>query len=366
MKTQLLDRYLFREIAQAWLGASLVLSLLLMGTIITRYLSDAATGRTTAEVLPQLAGLSTIQFSVVVLPFSLLIGIMLALGRLYRDNEMAAMHSAGMGLLGVSRPVLTMAALVAGLTGWVSIGLGPWAVRQHAVLGETARNEATQMRFAEAGRFTPILGSAGVFYAEEYDSASDTYRSIFIHADTPSARPTSIIAERASIQIDAQTRERTLVLLNGYRYEGIPGGMDYHITTFGEHGVRITPPTLGIPDSLSGKTIAELMVSDDRRQQVEMHWRLSLPFAVLFFALLTIPLAQSRPREGRYGRLIVALVIGVLYWNLLIGARYNAERMLILPPGATLWGLQLICLLAALGYLARREGWGMRPKAVTT
>lgn len=365
MKIQLLDRYIFREIAQAWFASSLVLSLLLVGTIVTRYLSDAATGRITAEVLPQLAGLSAIQFSTVVLPFSLLIGIMLALGRLYRDNEMSAMHGAGMGAFRVARPVLFMALLVGGITAWVSVSIGPWAVRQHAVLGETAKNEATQMRFAEAGRFTPILGNAGVFYAARYDAANDTYFGVFIHVESANTRPTSIIAERASIQMEPNSRERVLVLLDGYRYEGVPGGVDYHITNFSEHGVRITPPTITIPDSKRGETMQELFDSPDRRQHIEFHWRLTLPLSVVFFALMTVPLAQARPREGRYGRLVAAMIVGVLYWNLLVGARYFSEKVLILPPAAGLWGLQLLCITGAFLVLARREGWGIRAKVIT-
>lgn len=356
MRARLLDRYVFRETALVWVASSLVLTLLLMGSIMTRYLSDAATGRTTAEVLPKLVALSSVQFSVVVLPFSLLIAVMLALGRLYRDNEMAAMHGSGMGIRDTSRPVLKLAACVALLTASVSIVLGPWAVREHAQLAGVARSEATSMRLADPGRFSAVLGGEGVFYAHSHDAARDVYRDIFIYAQNPDGRPVSISATQAVIEVNPDTRERTLVLQDGHRYEGIAGGQDYRITAFGEHGVRINPPPLNLAEKTNGKSFAELVRSPERTDQVELHWRLTLPVTVVFFALLAVPLAHARPREGRYGRLVIALVIGVVYWNLLVSARYNAERLTALPPGALMWGLQALVLGGAVALVAWREG----------
>lgn len=356
MRAGLLGRYLFRETALVWAASSLVLTVLLMGTIVTRYLSDAATGRTTAEVLPKLVVFSSIQFSVVVLPFSLLIAVMLTLGRLYRDNEMAAMHGAGMGIRDTTRPVLGLAGMVALLTGSVSLIFGPWAVREHSRLAGEARMEATDLRLADPGKFSPVLGGEGVFYAQRQNGDKRVYHDIFIYALNPEGRPVSIIADRAVIEIDPATRERTLVLQDGDRYEGVAGGQDYHITRFAEHGVRISPPPLNLPEKTTSKPIAELLGSKQRSDQVELHWRLTLPVTVLFFALLAVPLAHARPREGRYGRLVIALIIGVVYWNLLVSARYNAERLNALPPGILMWGLQGLMLAAALSFTAWREG----------
>ena len=38
--------------------------------------------------------------------------------------------------------------------------------------------------------------------------------------------------------------------------------------------------------------------------------------------LLAVPLCKSSPRQGRYGRLVVAILLFVIYYNLLATAKY--------------------------------------------
>lgn len=351
-----LDRYLLRETAIAWLATSVVLLLLLSGTIVTRYLSDAATGRTTTEVLPYLVGLSSLQFSVVILPFSLLIATLFTLGRLYNDNEMAAIHSAGMGFWGVARPLFKLALVVALITAVLSIQLAPWAASQHKKISTIAENEATEMRFVEPGKFSSILDGKGVFYAASYNQANNDYHGIFVEAHLPGRDPITLVAKRAVVQRDAETRSRLLVLQHGYRYQGVAGGRSFRITSFDEHGVRIDAPVIHIPKSVSALPLTQLLASDKRMERVELHWRLSLPFTVLVFALLCISVAHVRPRAGRYGRLITGLLLGVGFWNLLVSARYQSEHGQWLPPGLLLWVVQGGALLLVLALIAWREG----------
>ena len=49
----------------------------------------------------------------------------------------------------------------------------------------------------------------------------------------------------------------------------------------------------------------------------EFQWRLSTPLSALLLALLAIPLSRSKPRQGRYARMLAALVIYAVYFNLL-------------------------------------------------
>ena len=113
LRLGIIDRYLLREATAGWLIVTLVLMLLMMGSGFARFLGRAASGKLPQELVLKLVGLSSIEYLVVILPISLLLGIMLALGRLYRDNEMSAITAAGLGLQRLYRPIAPLLITVA-------------------------------------------------------------------------------------------------------------------------------------------------------------------------------------------------------------------------------------------------------------
>ena len=58
----------------------------------------------------------------------------------------------------------------------------------------------------------------------------------------------------------------------------------------------------------------------------ELQWRFALPISVLMLALLAIPLSHVRPRQGRYSHILPAILIYIVYMNLLFIARNWVER----------------------------------------
>jgi len=70
----------------------------------------------------------------------------------------------------------------------------------------------------------------------------------------------------------------------------------------------------------------ELIGSVSNKDRAELQWRLMTPFSTLLLALLAIPLSRSRPRQGRYARMLLALVIYAVYFNLLDVGRTWVEQ----------------------------------------
>jgi lipopolysaccharide export system permease protein len=68
-------------------------------------------------------------------------------------------------------------------------------------------------------------------------------------------------------------------------------------------------------------------------------------------ALLTVPLSRSKPRQGRYARLLLAFVIYALYYNLIEVSQTWVKQQ----KASTIWWAPLLLLaLAILAYLP----WG--------
>ena len=95
----------------------------------------------------------------------------------------------------------------------------------------------------------------------------------------------------------------------------------------------------------------------DPAAAAELQWRLSMPLGVLTLALLALPVGRVDPRSGRYGRLLVAVLIYVLYVNLLALAQTWTERGAI-PPALGLWWVHGLVVLLGGVLLLRQYGGG--------
>jgi len=83
----------------------------------------------------------------------------------------------------------------------------------------------------------------------------------------------------------------------------------------------------------------------------EFQWRLSTPLSALLLALLAIPLSRSKPRQGRYARMLAALVIYAVYFNLMDVGRTWVE----MGTRQNIWWVPgLLALLVLVLYLP----WG--------
>jgi lipopolysaccharide export system permease protein len=94
---RILDRYLLREVIFGWLATTLILWFVLITNRLVRHLARAAAGELPGDVILTLLAVKTFWFIVYIMPFSLALGVVLALGRLYRDNEMAVLSACGVG-----------------------------------------------------------------------------------------------------------------------------------------------------------------------------------------------------------------------------------------------------------------------------
>src|SRR3546814_9767769 len=50
------------------------------------------------------------------------------------------------------------------------------------------------------------------------------------------------------------------------------------------------------------------------------------PISTLLLAMLAVPLSRSRPRQGRYARMLTALIVYTVYYNLLDITRTNVQQ----------------------------------------
>ena len=350
---RILDRYIFREIAQSWLAVTMVLLAILLTNQFARVLGEVAKDKLPKDAIFQIIGLTALQYLTILVPIALFLAVMLALGRLYRDSEMPAMMACGIGPADVYRPLTWLLIPLALAVGWLSTEIGPKALTEIERIGVEAQRQA-DLASIEPGRFVSASREGAVLYAESVGGPGVVER-VFLQRQE-NDRVEVVIAERGEQVASDDPNTRYFVLHNGRRYEGIPGTSEFRVMEFAEHGIPYRLPNVEEPElEPRAMTTANLMRSSNAEEVAELHWRFGIPLATLVLAIIAVPLSRSQPRQGRYGRLAIGLLVFIIYFNLLSAGKAWLEQGRV-PHSLGLWWAHGIMLLAALLLLALQNG----------
>ncbi|MEO4047788.1 LPS export ABC transporter permease LptF [Pseudomonas sp. CAU 1711] len=354
-------RYLSREVLVTLGAVSAVLLVIIMSGRFIKYLAQAAQGALDPSVLFLIMGYRIPGFLQLILPLGLFLGILLAYGRLYLDSEMTVLSATGMSNRRLVAYSMAPAALVAALVAWLSLGLAPQGVaEQMRILKE--QDALTEFDTLVPGRFQAMKDGSRVTYTEGLSDDRGELSGVFIteqrtgkgRADQDKGKRgiTLLVAEQGR-QVIQDDGSRYLILENGYRYDGNPGQADYRAIRYDTYGVLLPKPEVGAEASeREAIPTRELIGSDNPREQAELQWRLSIPVLVFVVTLLAVPLARVNPRQGRFLKLLPAVLLYMTYLALLIGVRGQLDKGK-LPMELGLWWVHALFLLIGLGLV----GW---------
>jgi lipopolysaccharide export system permease protein len=355
---RILDRYIFKEIATAWLGVTIVLLMILLTNQFARILGDVAKGKLPRGAAFDVIGLSAVQYLTVLVPIGLFLSIMMALGRLYRDSEMPAMMACRTGPMGIYRPLLWLVIPLTLGVAWLAIDVGPKALIAVDRIGAEARREA-DLASIEPGRFTVFGPDQAVVYGERV-TAERGMENVFLQRRVDDEVIEVVVAERGEQVASDDPNIRLLVLHNGRRYEGVPGTTRFRVVEFAEHGIPYRLPSLDTPDPKPrARPMSQLWGSDDLEEIAELQWRIGIPLATLLLGFLAVPLSKARPREGRYGRLAIGLLVFIIYLNMMSAAKAWIEQGTI-SPQLGIWWVHGAVFLLGLILIGFQNGWHKR------
>jgi len=342
---RILDRYILREIISSWLLVTGVLLAILLTNQLARVLQRAADNQYPREVVLQLIGLGVLGNLGIVVPIGLLLGIVLALGRLYHDSEMTAAHACGVGQARIYGPIIAFALVVAAGQLWISTSLAPSAFAKTSAL-RTAALRAGQFAPVSPGRFRTFGGGDAVVYAEGVN-ADGTLSKVFVEREQR-GKVEVALAERARHEVAPDGLTHTITLYNGERFEGLPGSPKFRIMRFGEHMIPVQMP---LPEDAAARPdampLARLLESSDLKSIAELNWRFSLPLMAIVLAVIAVPVSRLRPRQGRYARVWLAILLYFLYSNLISAGKVWIERG-VTPARLGLWWTHALIILLVL------------------
>ncbi len=347
-------RHVLRDILLATFVVGLVLLVVLLTYQLAFVLGRAADGQVPGAVVLHLVMLSLRGNLNIILPFAVLLGTTLGLGRLYHESEITAAQACGVGVhtLYAAAGVVTCAAAL--LAAWMAFVDGPAAARDVMKLRTEALRTAVT-RGLIPGRFRS-LGHGATLYFRAQD-ADGALRDVFLERDMPAgtgrrARMQVVLAASARYAVSPDNNAYTIDLTDGRNYDGVPGEGAWRITQFRVQTIRVPTPQATLPGKPRVDVLdnAVLLASTDLRLRGELHWRIAWVLDVIVLGMLAVPLARLRPRQGRHARVLWAVLLFAIYAGLLTAGRTMLERGAV-PQALGLWWVHGVAVLLGLAVL---------------
>ena len=348
-------RYLSREVMITLSAVSAVLLVIIMSGRFIKYLAQAASGALDPGVLFMIMGFRLPGFLQLILPLGLFLGILLAYGRLYLESEMTVLSATGMSQQRLLGMTMVPAAMVALLVAWLSLSLAPQGVAQVARI-INQQDAMTEFDTLVPGRFQALRDGTRVTYTETLSDNRVDLGGVFISEkrlsqDKAKDRGISVLVAEKGRQEVRPDGNRYLILENGYRYDGNPGEANYRAIQYDTYGVLLPKPD--VSDDITDREAiptSELWGSTEARPQAELQWRLSLPLLVFIVTLMAVPLSRVNPRQGRFLKLLPAILLYMAYLTILISARSAMEKGK-LPAVLGIWWVHVLFLAIGLGLM---------------
>ncbi len=354
----ILDRYVLREIVATWIGVTGVLLLILLSNKFSRFLGDVASGGLPKEALISLMAYASINYLVILIPIGLFLAILLSLGRMYQDSEMSALKACGVGPWQIYRPVIVVTSVICFALYWMSMQASPWAARQSLELTNTAIAQA-QLTNLEPGKFLTADQGGMVFYANAKNAQGELLDVFLQQSDKNSkSEIQQLVTADLGYHADVNAKgQKIFILKNGVRYQGVPGQSDYEIVNFSEHGI----PFLFNLDKGKAPGPEELTATELKHQSgleflAETQWRWSVPISAFLLALLALPLSKTNPRQGRFGKVAIAILLYIVYANLMALAKAWIAKEKV-DPALGIWWVHAIILTLTAFLLIQQYGF---------
>lgn len=345
-------RYLVKEVCITLISLTSILMLIFLSNQLIQYLNRAASGSIPGLIIMKLMMLELPTLLILLIPLGFYIAILLAYGRLYAESEMTVLRACGYGPNQLLKHSFIMATGVALIVAFVVVWVSPLIYIERAHLLRTTGIQ-TLVQTIMPGRFHAINGGREVFYVQSMSRDHAKAEQVFLARQNTVAdkiRWDILWADKAFAQTDEKTGEDYIILQKGKEYQGIPGHAEYQVAEFGQYKTRLPHPEVKISTDLRTFSTISLfpLNNEDPAKAAELQWRFSVPIMVFTLTLVAVPLSRINPRSGKYAKLVPAILIYIVYANLLFIGR-DALVTGKIPQWLGLWWIHI--LIAALGML---------------
>lgn len=312
----ILRRYMTQQVAANTAIVLLFLMALMLGGRLIRYFGIAAEGRLDVGLLFTIIGYNIPTFLELILPLSFFIALMLVLGRMYVDQEMSVLFASG-----ISRGRLTrlMIPLITGLFIFqmgISLWAKPWGLSNSKQIWQT-QSLGSLLDLVRPKTF--ISSGNYHLYVDEFDKEKRELKNLYVVQQQTDksgkiAKNDVIITATRAYQVPSKDTDSSmqLDLFQGRRYELGTNNAKYNQASFEKYRITLEKPASEkiTETNVETQTTAKLLAHTQKPEvKAELGYRFTMPWLIIIAAMLATPLAQVRPRQGRWLRLLPSVLI---------------------------------------------------------
>jgi lipopolysaccharide export system permease protein len=364
----ILKQYINREILRTCAAIAVVLVLIFISTRFIAYIKMAVDGVVPSATVFKLVAIEIPTIAGFLLPLSFFIAVLMTLGRLYSESEMAVIKSVGLSDYQIAKNILSAALVVSAIAALLSLWLNPWANETSQRLRLEGKAEAKLGAFFP-GRFKENKGSTKVSFIESTNDAGEINNIFSVSGLGPGSKQVTIQvaasgrvtkvengsnSKRVFEQNTSASDTQSNIGNQGVNYIALNNGLTYvldlesnrwNVTQYGEYFMQVEKQAV---DSLllatkSESTIALFKLAD-KNAYAEIHWRLSAPLSIIILCFMAVPLSRTAPRTGKFSRLFPAIMIYIIYAILLINGRQFIEDGKV-PVILGFWWIHFIAVI---------------------
>lgn len=327
----IIRRYLSMQLMVSTFAVTSLLTLILMGGRVIKFFGMAADGRLDVSLLSAVLVYRLPGFLELIIPLSFFIAVLLVFGRLYIDNEMAVLNSSGVGRWQLAGSLVPIIVLMTLLVGGFSFYLTPKGNLMSEKLFSKQENRNT-FDLIKAGAFQRLGNN--MLYARALSDDKSQLLDVTLYSQKEktdnNTQQVLLYAQRAKRYFDEQTGVTYLELLEGRRYEFQPNQVAYNRIDFKSYKMRINTQVaekeIKRARSFSTTDIYTKKSQGDNLAWGEWLWRCSLPLLVPTGFILALALARVNPRQGRYFKLLPAILLYVSLVVMIGAVRNKIEK----------------------------------------
>ena len=339
-------RYLVRETLKSQLAILFILLLIFFCQKLVRILGAAVDGEIPTNLVLSLLGLGVPEMAQLILPLSLFLGLLMTFGKLYTESEITVMHACGLSRMVLIKAAMLLA-LFTGILAAVNVmWASPWSARyQDEVLGVVNSNPG--LAALAQGQFRSSSDGNAVLFIESVDGSN--FNDVFLAQLRPkgNARPSVVVADSGHLVL-RKDGSQVVTLNKGTRFEGTAMLRDFRITEFQDYQAIIGHQTVTLdPDDTEQMDMRTLWDTHTDKARAELHWRITLIFAVVVMALMVVPLSVVNPRQGRVLSMLPAMLLYLIFFLLQTSLKSNGGKGK-LDPVVWMWVVNLLYLGMAL------------------
>lgn len=311
----ILTKYLIKETLKSQLAILFILLVIFLAQQLVRVLGSAVNGNVPVDVILPLLGLGMPTMAQLMLPLSLFLALLLTLGRLYSESEITVMQACGIGPNALVKVGLILSIVTAAIAAYNSLYLTPWALKKQVEVVENAKANPSASAITP-GQFISSNNGNFVLFVDKVkgDQLSDIY--LFQTRQVGKVKPSVIVAEQGNFST-TKDGSQTLALKNGERFEGSAVLPEFRVTHFQDYLAFLAfNPAKAEEADLDMQDSNALLKNSSANAKAELQWRISLFLAVPLMMLIAIPLSKVNPRQGRFAKIIPALLLYLIYFLL--------------------------------------------------